>query len=150
MSYPSPPPTPDTPPVVTCYRHPERRAGVRCQRCERPICPSCMSPAAVGFQCPECVHEAARRSPTYTPRNLPGLASVATYAIIAVHVAAFLGQLAMQDDDSAEVLDRCREPQRAHQPARGEVHHHDEHGAEHVQRLRQRHPQDRQQLLHRG
>ena len=43
--------------VPTCYRHPDREAYIRCQRCDRPICPDCMSDAAVGFQCPSCVAE---------------------------------------------------------------------------------------------
>ncbi|NUS28420.1 MAG: rhomboid family intramembrane serine protease, partial [Streptomyces sp.] len=25
-----------------CYRHPDRETGIRCTRCERPICPECM------------------------------------------------------------------------------------------------------------
>jgi membrane associated rhomboid family serine protease len=56
--------------ATTCYRHPDQETGVRCQRCERPICPLCMVPAPVGVQCVECVHRL--RSPAPAGRRLGG------------------------------------------------------------------------------
>jgi membrane associated rhomboid family serine protease len=46
--------------VPVCYRHPKRETYVRCTRCNRPICPDCMTEASVGHQCPECVAEGRR------------------------------------------------------------------------------------------
>lgn len=79
--------------VTYCYRHPNREASVRCVRCDRPICPECMRPASVGFQCPDDVRSGSRsirpqrsavgarlrRSPPYV-----------TIALVALNVAAYL------------------------------------------------------------
>lgn len=63
-----------------CYRHPGRVAAVRCQRCERPICPDDMVEASVGYQCPDCV--SAGRKTVRVPRTFGGGAIVAKPGII--------------------------------------------------------------------
>ena len=40
------------PPV--CPRHPDTVAYVRCQRCDRPTCPTCQVPSSVGVHCVDC------------------------------------------------------------------------------------------------
>jgi membrane associated rhomboid family serine protease len=83
--------------VPTCYRHPDREAHIRCQRCDRVICPDCMRPAAVGFQCPECVKEGARS--TRAGRTAygglrPTDASRTSMVLIAVNVGVWIAVLA--------------------------------------------------------
>jgi len=47
-----------------CYRHTDRETWIRCQRCDNPICPDCMTPAAVGFQCPSCIKDGSKSTRT--------------------------------------------------------------------------------------
>ena len=86
------PPTPETG-VPTCYRHPGRESHIRCQRCDRPICPECMRDAAVGFQCVECVKQGAKQ--TRSGRTAygglrPTDASTTSIALIALNVAVWI------------------------------------------------------------
>jgi membrane associated rhomboid family serine protease len=83
--------------VPTCYRHPGREAHIRCQRCDRIICPDCMRPAAVGFQCPSCVAEGAkttRAGRTAYGGLRPGDASITSGVLIAINVAVWIAILA--------------------------------------------------------
>src|SRR5688572_12915568 len=73
--------------VQTCYRHPDRRAGVVCQRCDRPICPDCMRQASVGFHCPECTKTSGQRVVRAAElRTKP----VVTNVLIALNLAVFV------------------------------------------------------------
>jgi membrane associated rhomboid family serine protease len=79
--------------AVCCYRHQECETGVRCSRCERPICPECMILASVGFHCPECV--AQGRQPVTPPRTIAGGTPAAdprliTMILIGINVLVFL------------------------------------------------------------
>lgn len=81
-----------------CYRHPGRETYVACARCERPICPDCMQPASVGFQCPSCVAEGAksvRQGRTVFGGAVSGDTSRVSLTLIALNVAVFVLQLAV-------------------------------------------------------
>ncbi|MEU6412598.1 rhomboid family intramembrane serine protease [Microbispora sp. NPDC046933] len=99
-SQPPPPPQPGAQAVPTCYRHPERETYVRCQRCERPICPDCMREAAVGHQCPECVRDGSRE--VRQARATFGGAAVAvprvTWTLLILNVLAYAAEVLRPDE----------------------------------------------------
>lgn len=74
--------------VPACYRHPDRPGGIRCQRCERPICPQCMSTASVGFHCPECAKGGAQK----VYRGIPSLRQrpIVMQVLIGLNVLVYL------------------------------------------------------------
>jgi membrane associated rhomboid family serine protease len=80
-------------PFPGCYRHPDRPTGVRCVRCNRPICPQCQLPASVGFQCPEDVR--AGQASLRAPRSVLGAPlntgqPFVAYTLIALNVIAYI------------------------------------------------------------
>jgi len=40
--------------ITYCRRHPKIETGLRCARCDTPICPRCMVYSSVGLRCPDC------------------------------------------------------------------------------------------------
>ncbi|MFJ8805338.1 rhomboid family intramembrane serine protease [Streptomyces sp. NPDC102490] len=104
---------PDAQSLPGCYRHPDRETGIRCTRCERPICTDCMINASVGFHCPDC---AAGRTPgggpapsASRPRTLAGGTVAAdphlvTKILIGINVAVFLAVQALPDSFLADMV----------------------------------------------
>ncbi|WP_317444405.1 rhomboid family intramembrane serine protease [Streptomyces collinus] len=90
--------TQDARSLPVCYRHPDRETGVRCTRCERPICPECMVSASVGFQCPDCVRggSGTGHAPAASqPRTMAGGTVTAdprlvTKILIGINIAVFI------------------------------------------------------------
>jgi membrane associated rhomboid family serine protease len=90
---------PQPAPLRGCYRHPEKAASVLCAHCDRPICTDCMIEAPVGWQCPQCTSEGAKRSRhvpafTHTSRGRTGVVGSTNptpivLTIIAVNVVVF-------------------------------------------------------------
>ena len=65
---------------TTCYRHPDRQTGLRCSRCDRPICGECANPAPVGQLCPDDARVTVRT------RSLPGTDKpVVTWALLGLN-----------------------------------------------------------------
>lgn len=77
-----------------CPRHPDRVSYVRCQRCDRPVCPECQVPSSVGVHCVDCARESAGRR--RGARTLLGGTAVAeatvTKALIVACVVVYLAQ----------------------------------------------------------
>jgi hypothetical protein len=73
-------------PKMYCYRHPDRETLLRCNRCEKPICPKCSIKTPTGYRCPDCVR---------TQQKVFDTAITTDYilAVIICGVLSFLGSL---------------------------------------------------------
>ena len=38
-----------------CYKHPDRKTLLRCNKCDRPICPECAVRTPTGYRCKDCI-----------------------------------------------------------------------------------------------
>ena len=88
-------PAPPAPTIEVCYRHPNVPTRVHCTRCERPICPDCMTSTPVGMRCPECARQTTKvraGAGAFSPSAAGKMP--ATIALIAINVIVFVGELA--------------------------------------------------------
>lgn len=82
--------------VPVCPRHPDRVSYVRCQRCGRPMCGDCQRAAPVGFQCVDCVRQAASAQPavrTALGGRVRTRGQIVTTSLIGINVVAYLAAL---------------------------------------------------------
>jgi B-box zinc finger len=42
-------------PIMYCANHPKTETTLRCNKCEKPICPKCAVQVPTGYRCKECV-----------------------------------------------------------------------------------------------
>jgi membrane associated rhomboid family serine protease len=81
---------------VKCARHPEVETGLRCNRCNTPICPRCAERTPVGFRCPDCILELEQRYYQQTagkeinPFDRPLSPPRVVYILLAVNLVIFL------------------------------------------------------------
>jgi MYXO-CTERM domain-containing protein len=86
--------------LTTCYRHPDRPTGLRCSRCNRPICGECARPAPVGQLCPDDARQRVR------VRGLPSQGrQVVTLALLGVNTLLLLVEAAQSGGGFAGLLE---------------------------------------------
>src|SRR3954447_13711635 len=95
MSAPLPLPPPAT--EQPCYRHPDRLTGRRCTRCGKSACPDCLTQAAVGSQCRECLKAAAPTRQEQVRRWNAGQPRLVTTVLIVINLLIYFGDQVFSD-----------------------------------------------------
>jgi hypothetical protein len=73
--------------TLTCANHPKVETTLRCNHCDKPICPKCAVQTPVGYRCRECIRGHQKVFETSTAFDLP-IAGV--IALISVGLATAL------------------------------------------------------------
>lgn len=73
-------------PILVCANHPDTETTLRCNRCEKPICPRCAVQTPTGYRCKECVRGQQRIFNTVVWYDYP-------IAILIAGLLGFLGSL---------------------------------------------------------
>ncbi|MBN2549117.1 MAG: hypothetical protein JXB15_08170 [Anaerolineales bacterium] len=76
----------ETPPPLYCANHPKVETTLRCNYCEKPICPRCAVLTPTGYRCKECV-----RGHQKVFENAQWMDNVLAFVVAAV--LSFLGSL---------------------------------------------------------
>jgi uncharacterized membrane protein YjjP (DUF1212 family) len=76
----------ESPPQMYCANHPTIETSLRCNKCEKPICPKCAVLTPTGYRCKECVREQQKIFETALWYDYP-------LVFITVAVLAYIGSL---------------------------------------------------------
>lgn len=84
--------TDPSPEVLTCANHPDRETSLRCNRCEKPICPNCAVLTPTGYRCKECVRGQQKVFDTAVWYDYP-LAFISAFllSILGSYISRFFG-----------------------------------------------------------
>lgn len=78
------------PPPLFCANHPNRQTMLRCNKCNKPICPECAVQTPVGYRCKECVRGLQAKFYTADSRNQAAGYAAAALAGLLLGGAGFL------------------------------------------------------------
>lgn len=82
----------DQPEKLYCANHPQTPTGLRCNRCEKPICVKCAVRTPIGYRCKECVRGQQKVFETATWMDYPLLMGVVVIlAGLGAFGASFIG-----------------------------------------------------------
>ena len=73
-------------PPLFCANHPLRETSLRCNRCEKPICPECAILTPTGYRCKECVRGHMKKFNTATWMDYP-------LAFVTAAILSYIGSL---------------------------------------------------------
>ncbi len=80
------------PPPIFCYNHPTVETSLRCNNCEKPICPKCAKLTPTGYRCKDCVRTQQKVFETAVWYDFPlAFAVAAILAFAGSYIASFLG-----------------------------------------------------------
>ncbi len=80
--------------LLVCKNHPDRETGLRCNRCNEPICSKCAVQTPTGYRCPECMRGQQKVFNTAKSQDYViafGLATILSYiaALITTRIGFF-------------------------------------------------------------
>jgi hypothetical protein len=82
----------DSPPILYCANHPNVETSLRCNNCEKPICPKCAVLTPTGYRCKECVHNQQKIFDTAQWYDYPlAIAIGGVLAFIGSQIVSYVG-----------------------------------------------------------